>query len=224
MPHDLLPSGIPLSRALIIRPGVANDDLREAVDAINRVHGDGDLPEIPVSFAGGMLDADGEADGRFTLRRHHDGPAVPVSIVIRSGAPHRQFVLVHEVGHLIDLSGLPGHDYSSFSLDVPELDDWRDKVVGTNAYRSLRALTDPVVGGDPSRALKLSTLEELWARSYAQFVAVRSLSAELLRALDRLRDRPRTGVYYPRQWDDDDFGDVDRAIEHLFRRQQWMTS
>ena len=223
MQGALRPSGIPISRALVVRAGLANDDLREAVSAINRVHGDGDLPEIPVSFVGTLPAADGEADGRLSFTRRNDGLAMPVSILVRSGAPHRHFVLVHEVGHLIDLNGLPGPDFASRLLDVPELDEWRHKVVGTDAYRALQSLTDPVVGGDPSRARDLSRLDELWARSYAQFVAVRSQAAALLQALERLRDRPRSEVYYPRQWDDGDFREVDRAIEHLFRRQGWMS-
>jgi hypothetical protein len=35
-----------------VRPGIANDDFREAIDAIDRVHGDGELPAIPVALVG----------------------------------------------------------------------------------------------------------------------------------------------------------------------------
>jgi hypothetical protein len=59
-------------------------------------------------------------------------------------------------------------------------------------------------------------LDELWARSYAQFVARRSGSSALQASLDGLRQRPSDAVYYPLQWDDDDFVEIDRAIEELF--------
>jgi hypothetical protein len=132
--------------------------------------------------------------------------------------------VVHEVGHFIDMCGLPGIDFASRSLAQSAMDDWRDCVVNSHAMQLLRGLTDPATGADPARVRSLSQLDELWARSDSQFVAIRSQAEVLLRALDRLRERPRTGVYYPVQWEGDDFVAIDRAIELLFRRQGWMTS
>ena len=45
--------GISVGRALQVREGIANDDLRELVAAIDRVHGDGMLPSIPLEFVDG---------------------------------------------------------------------------------------------------------------------------------------------------------------------------
>jgi len=62
---------------------------------------------------------------------------------------------------------------------------------------------------------------ELWARSYAQYVATRSgdaiLKAQLAVACERLPGMP----YYPEQWDDDDFAPIAEAIDELFRGKGW---
>lgn len=71
------------------------------------------------------------------------------------------------------------------------------------------------------------TAEELWARSYAQFVVTMSGLERLRASLDALRRRESGdvalgAVYFPRQWDDDDFVEIGNAIEDLFRRLGWI--
>lgn len=218
------PSGIPISRAFDIRPGIANDDLRAAVEAINRVHGDGVLPLVPMVVVRDLADAGGNrVDGLFVASDGPEGWLVPRSIRVRSDAPNRQFVALHEVGRLLDMSGLPGATLASASADVPELDEWRATVAETRAYRTLRALLDPATDGAAGRAAELLLLEELWARGYAQFVALRSGSPTLRESLDGLRRRDPGVVYYPRQWDDDDFNPVEASIDTLFRGLGWVT-
>ena len=221
--EELQPSGIPLSRALIIRPGIANDDLREAVDAISRVHGDGDLPEVPVVLTGRIVGPAGNADGRIVFQSSVEGPPEPNWILVRSGARHRHFALVHEVGHLIDLFGLPGRDFASILPEVTELDEWRQAVVASRAVATLDDRLRLATADMTGRLSSMLSFDELWARSYAQFVALRSGSVTLLRALDVLRT-PRIGeVYYPLHWADDDFGPVDRAMQTLFRGLGWIS-
>ncbi len=70
--------------------------------------------------------------------------------------------------------------------------------------------------------------EELWARSYTQFVAIRSGDERLRTSLNALRHKyPREmtsgAVYFPVQWDDDDFETIDLAVEGVFRRMGWIT-
>lgn len=78
---------------------------------------------------------------------------------------------------------------------------------------------DPIVS---RHAEELSDPSEMWARSYAQFVSTRGPSESLRRSLGALRTRGLTEVYYPRQWDNDDFAAVEVAIDELFRRLGWM--
>ena len=64
--------------------------------------------------------------------------------------------------------------------------------------------------------------EELWARSYAQFIAVKSAHPDLREHLDRLRARPERRLYYGSQWDEEDFLPILAEIEAVFRQIGWM--
>jgi hypothetical protein len=215
------PAGVPLGRAFIIRPGVANDDLREAVAAVSRVHGDGVLPTIPMLLSTSVTSAGGRpADGHFRVRVAKDRTIIPVSIQLRSEATHRQFVALHEIGHFLDASGLPGKSYSSESDSA--LGGWQQAVVQSRAHYELESLAS---SGDPAvsaRAAVRLSAGELWARSYAQFVVVRDGSAALWASLDAFRRREREDLYFPRQWDDDDFAAIASAIDELFGRLGWV--
>lgn len=100
------PAGIPIGRALDIPAGIAYDDLREVVAAIDRVHGDGNLPRIPVRLTRGVADF-----GRF---RFDPDTGQPISISINPVQPHRELALLHEIGHFLDWQSLgDGRDFGS---------------------------------------------------------------------------------------------------------------
>jgi hypothetical protein len=68
----------------------------------------------------------------------------------------------------------------------------------------------------------LTSPEEVWARAYAQYVVHRSGDAELKKQLDKERARKPGIKYNPRQWDDDDFEPVARAMDKLFYKLGWL--
>jgi len=214
------PSGVSLGRALTIPSGIVNDDLREIVAMVDRVHGDGELPTIRLFSVQDIVDPMGRLlDGIFAAEMTALGDILPRSIRVRINAPHRRFVALHEMGHFLDAAGLPGTGYSSESHS--SLTPWRQAIRRSRAFRDLLRLArtaDPVTA---DRAIALAEPTRLWARSYAQFVAGRSNSAILAESLT-IHRRCGGGVYLPRQWDDDDFGAIDTAIVDLFRDLGWI--
>lgn len=157
-----------------------------------------------------------DRDGVFIFRSLGEGmPPIPSVIHVRSGAPHKPFVAIHQIGHFLDISALPGPDASS--RDHAALTVWRRAVSNSRAYRALVELAKSRNAGIANRATELSNPEELWARSYAQFIAERSTSRTLRRSLVALRQRIPNTLYYPRHWDDDDFAVIAAAIDELFR-------
>jgi len=68
----------------------------------------------------------------------------------------------------------------------------------------------------------LMKYNELWARSYVQFIVLRSGSQLLRTDLDARRVGPQEMVYIPRFWEDEDFEPIARTIESLFRRLKWI--
>jgi hypothetical protein len=227
------PSGVPVGRSFSISQGIVNDALREAIEAVQETHGDGELPTIPIRTVDLGRHSRFRSRGRMVIGRES---GLPVAILIAPNENHRAFTTVHEIGHVLDLCCLadPGAFASNFAS---QLEPWRRAVARTDSVAELRRLADlasvEVIGSDgiPRRfevdrlfAAELLQLEELWARSYAQYVAMRSTSPRLRESLNALRRRDRDRVYYPLQWEDDEFGTVDEAIEALFRRLQWRES
>jgi hypothetical protein len=217
---EVRPSGIPLGRAFIIRQSPLNEDLIAAVRAVAAVHGDGSLPSIPVeiaSFRGAL--------GRFW----HDADGRPISISIDPSLPHRAFAVVHEIGHFLDLAaiGEPG----VFASEVgTELAQWRTSIERSRRWNELGRVLETVVSVAPEHeAAALAAYRDLpegWARSYTQYVTIRSKDPGLLAGLaahrepDGVRERMISRLLH---WDDYDFASIAEAIETLFRRLGWRS-
>jgi hypothetical protein len=90
-------------------------------------------------------------------------------------------------------------------LDIPLGDEWL--VVDGNTIYTTR----------PNRQhlRYLMSPHEVWARAYAQFVAVESGNATLLAELALAQ---RDSVVYPYQWTDETFEPIRRAMREIFRR------
>ncbi len=63
---------------------------------------------------------------------------------------------------------------------------------------------------------------ELFARAYAQYVAVRSADARLVAQFDATRRDPFLGMVYHQQWDQEDFASVLVAFDRMLRRRRWI--
>lgn len=138
--------------------------------------------------------------------------------------------MLHEVGHFLDFAGFgtPG-EYASNSANAA-VAPWRKAVLHSEAVRSLTSLIVELVTALPEaetqrhrRLLEPLDPEELWARSYAQYVTIRSSDPDLAAALDQIRTPVPGFVYYPMQWDDADFEPIAEAIETLFRGIGWRS-
>lgn len=226
--NESQPHGVSLGRVLEVPTGIAYDEVRLAIRAIDRVHGVGDLPKTWIRLAPGL-----NSRGRF---RFDDVTGAPAGILVRPDQDHVAFTMVHEVAHYLDLCafGFAGQFGSAIN---PILSDWDDAVTESRSFRQLTILAHGGIGRvtEIDGSARLVTLtsreltvvrewtlpEEAWARSYAQYVANRSRDTVLLSSLEALRARRPGTVYYPAQWDDDDFAPIDAAIDALFRARGW---
>jgi hypothetical protein len=128
---------------------------------------------------------------------------------------------LHEIGHFIDLEGLPGDGFSSTSAD--ELADWRAAVRLSDALQGLASLAR-TESGDRLRPIRAAlAIDEVWARSYAQFISSRSGDRTLRDEVEALRAGRFDDVSYPLQWVDDDFAPIAAAIAALLRKLAWTT-
>ncbi len=147
--------------------------------------------------------------------RSQRGTGDPVEIMMGSRKPDLAAAFfIHEFGHYIDAAVLrPGQDYQSDAAHQAghELHDWQAAIAATDAVQELRR----VLPRGRARTYYLSA-RELFARSFAQWVALRSGDSALM---DEVRADLDAGV--PTQWTDDDFGAVADAFDTLFTGRGW---
>lgn len=203
--------------------GPAREQAERALAAIDRVHGFGDMPPSRVP-----LDEHCPPHANGVLRTSPRGK--PEGLALAREAYDRELTLAHEFGHFVEHGAIPATDGKA-----GDDRDWgADRLLGpfwaaAQASRGLAylrdlpdspraAALDPVVRallGVDATAYHLRP-EEVWARAYAQWVALRSGDAAML---EQVRGR-RAGLLKT-QWDDDDFGPIARAIDRLFEALGW---
>lgn len=208
-PSERVRSTAPTSAALVepgavirTRPDPGRSDVGRDVDraltAMARLHRvPADLTPVPVKTV--------------TAQRYFGAysftPRSPGAIQIARHGDHKAMTFAHEFGHYLDhqlLGGAPGTWGSSSDSLAP----WRDAIDRTEQTRRLRALPS-----DPYTRYYLRR-DEQWARSYAQWVAVRSGDQRMLDQIAGILRSP--GVRGLSQWDAADFHQVASAIDQLF--------
>jgi hypothetical protein len=213
------PAGIAVSQAFDVRSN--KRVIAEALTAIDQVHGDGVLPRIPIQ--------------RLNSRSHNLGVyrstifGRPVDIRVKALGGHPLMTTAHEVGHFLDQQALgSGGRFATQFRD--DMKPWFEAATRSDAVRALQELLDgpahqpgspvPV----PKRHLRyLLDPVEIWARSYAQYIAVRSASPGMLQELSVTLRAARAGVIWmPTQWEPEDFEPIAAAIDELMRKQGWV--
>jgi hypothetical protein len=217
-----------IGRALDVPAGVLYDEVREVIAAIDRVHGVRALPRIPIRLVRGMI-----RFGRFNYDRQEGRP---ISIVVRLNQPFRRLTILHEIGHFLDLCAFgDGVDFGT--LINPTLGAWNATITSSRSYREATELlrqgvalvetedgrhVEVTLTADELDSLRpLVQPEELWARSYAQYVVTHADHRLLDAELHAIRLRQRGEVYYPIQWDDDDFVTIGNMFDELLISLGW---
>jgi hypothetical protein len=153
----------------------------------------------------------------------------PLGILISERGEHPALTTAHEVGHYIDRYAMPvalGRAPDQWASHAPPaaLDGWATAVFHSAAVGDMLAKTTPAspwYTPDPALRATLSytmRVEELWARSYAQWVVTRADAAFLMADLRRAREGERRFAAY---WRDDDFVPIAAAIDALFDGFGW---
>jgi hypothetical protein len=120
--------------------------------------------------------------------------------------------LAHEIGHFIDAQLGRDNQFGTLSrLDL--FGEWEEAAKNSGALQDLRR-------AKVSKATKeyLLSTQEVWARSYAQYVTTRSGSQTLGKELYFNRGFGQKGAL----WEDDDFEPVGAAIDGIFRKLGWL--
>lgn len=281
------PQGTTVSSKLKPGPGFRGFTAhQEAMAAIDSVHGDGPLSEIPLKAS--------------TSYRHlgaihsYGNRGVAYMELSKVGKiRHPRMTIAHETGHWLDSmtiakggavppgmedlvqlkrkrgggitrtvervparapAAVPGatriSEFSSNDLNNALMQPWQDAVNNSQAVKTMKDwqttkkfVPNPDRPGDvmPNPALPggidykhvdyLLQGHEVFARSYSQYIAVRSGNTAMLNELriTQAEATPAAGrlttvdgqVPYPRQWQDDDFAPIAKAFDDLFEAMGW---
>ena len=227
--HTPGPLGRPVGDALDVQAaGAVGRDVREAVKAIGKVHGVGILPTIPV-----MENDSDKENGSYTRTALNQ----PKWITISSKGKTRKLTTAHEIGHFVEKAGVPGAVTAAGDRDWatdPFFRDWYDAVQKTEAVERIRrtaaAGSVDVHANGEVKSVKIDQdytnyllkPSELWARSYAQYIARKSEDGDMLDSLaESLTSSESARQKTPTQWYSKDFEPVERAIDALLSRMGW---
>lgn len=145
--------------------------------------------------------------------------------------PWPEFTGVHELAHHIDAFALGhGQTYATLARRKSKyLNKVLEAVRNSSAYKQLQErLKQRVdrIGGrraEKDRTIRylryLSKPEELFARAYAQYIAVRSASPVLTAQLETIQQLG--GFDRFRQWQDADFTEIQAALDNLVKGMGW---
>jgi hypothetical protein len=222
----LKPNGKPVGDALLIAGvGKTSNSVRNVVEAISKVHGDGNLPQVPVVIT----------NTKTTMGEYRVSPnGKPQGIDVSSEGDHPDLTAAHEIGHFLDFAGLGKKKMVGASEEnLAIMKEWENAVENSEAFKSMRGmLKSPDLGvvtvkvdgrnydirPDKTYIEFSLTKREAFARSYAQYVAVRSGNKTMLEQLTAGRKR----WLYPVQWSDTDFEPIATAMDNLFKSQGWI--
>ena len=217
------PTGKPVSEAF--RVEIADERVEKAIELIDSVHGDGELPNLPIR----KLNKSRAVEGRVGGYSHKEGK--PRELLLNMQNAHLDEALIHEVGHFLDhqVMDASGKFASARGRTLSQLRKLLDE---TNSVQLLKAVSqaDIIEYIDESGATEipvnkkfvnyLLARKELFARAYTQFIAIQSGNEELLEYLDKLKQSGDN--YYPEFWRDEEFEPIYNFFFDLFAKRQWL--
>lgn len=227
-------ANVPVSAALIplgprykLAPVV-----QEVLATIDAVHTDGQLPTIPItSYSRGAGTSGNVSAGgyRATVDAQTGKATGSLSIELNSHEQAMRGVrntLAHEIGHFLDHRAFGDVADLATRAGDPAFADWRATADASAHVQQLRtaARTGTIVrNGVRLRSIDVGYVRyllqphEVWARSYAQYVAEVSGNPAMLAEIARELGSAR----YPTQWAQADFAPIRAAIDTLFRSRGW---
>jgi hypothetical protein len=183
-------------------PPRARAEVKASVDAIATVHS---VPAAARTIQVKPMKRGRASSIKGVYARHRGGGS---HIEVRPGT--NRLTVTHELGHMLD-HRVFGQGFDMGTDVNPDMNEWLNAARNSHAYRDLD--TDPDIG--PRTRSYLTSPVELFARSYAQWVATRSQDrAMMTRVREILADR---APYHRRsQWEEADFEPIAKALDKLF--------
>lgn len=153
-------------------------------------------------------------------------------IFLWRGAASLPLAFAHEMGHLIYQYGLSERERAGSWLDAVRASahyqylEWASEtgevIKVSNHSSEYIGNAEPFERADLMELEPLLRLDELFARSVAQYVAQANSDRGMLDEIVVRTRPPDGGAYYPEYWLHEDFEPIYRALDSLFGRLGWQ--
>ncbi len=224
------PVASPVSAALDLKSATPNvaSAAKVVLNAIDKVHGDGNLPEISI-----LNETTNTYLGSLTVTK--TGKVIMMQIRENGRKVHE--TIVHETGHFLDYGGIPrtkptfGEErnfraeelFKDFFKAVDSSSSIKtliSRLTQKSVLKTEGALTSPYEV-DRKHVEYLLHENEVWARAYSQWIAYRSGQPELLTDLEKTLSDSFHQIY-PTQWNASDFYAIGQAMDAIFSKLGWL--
>lgn len=208
-PKQYKPAGKPVSEALDVRTRKFKAQAEYAIAAVNKVHGDGTLPRIPI-----------QAVSSKKYYGAYDPQEGALKIKL-AGGDHVELTTIHEIGHFLDHKGFPGAGLNSDKLNPliaeirksPEVKRLTEKLRDVGRYSKqgeyIEYLLQPV---------------ELFARGYSQYIPAKIGDKKLLDQVQGIIQNGLTESTRLSQWTTENFAPIEKTFDSIFEGMGWLES
>jgi len=217
------PNLVPLSTLISLPEGMAKrylEPLRETLAVIDSVHRVEPRSRLTVTLDGGRPHT-------AEYKSLHRSPGKPAHIRQYRSASEPHMTFAHELAHFIDnrllhpLSAVFASSYDDLLVPLLEAISLSPQLV--HIQRMLEGHRPPLSPKDRKFLRYLLESQELFARTYAQFIAGKSNHPAME---DQLRFRQGTpqlicGIPVSLQWDSHSFEPIMNAMESMLRLKGW---
>lgn len=219
------PAGTKVSGALQIKSKKYESQLNAGLNAIDSVHGDGQL--VPIGLEVKTLKT---KNGFFEMIGKK-----PTRIVVSTDVLDRNSTLFHEVGHYMDYGwlgiskGATGKEWEKeageFWKAVEESEGFKRlqefrygkrKIKWKVKKNGVDTIVEESARSNSKYLSYLAQKDELWARAYSQYIATKSNNTKAREFQKQYSPSAEIGI--AQQWDDGDFANIASAIDKIMQK------
>ena len=180
-----------------------------AIAAVNKVHGDGKLPRIPIQAVSSKkyYGAYDPREGKLKIKL--------------AGGNHVELTTLHEIGHFLDHKGFPGNWLESDKLQ-PLIAEIRKS---PEVQRLKEILSDAGTSAGTAKYIKyLRQPIELFARGYAQYIPTKTADKKLLAQVETIIQNGLSESERLSQWKSENFEPIQKSFDAIFEEMGWLES
>lgn len=209
-------TGVKVSDAFKNIDPLVKKSVENALSIINSVHDDGVLKKIPVEAIDSMVTMGAFSRSQFTN--------APVKIEISTKGTSQEMTFAHELGHYLDLfaTGKTQTSYTSEKLNNDEMSSIMAAIKSTDTIKKIVDKSNEALPFDALDYLEyLLRPREMWARAYAQYIAVKSQDSLMIKQLEILQNDVIFKTVQT-QWNDNEFKSIIQEIDKYFSDKNWI--